>query len=166
MISKIQNKLFFNNSFKNLFNRYNTDLKAMYTLPYLVTYKIYTQSFQNKILNNALFLNEKFHTFGIKPSQLCCFCNLYGETPFHLICECNLILIFQFIFYLCSSSMCINLENKVHKFKKSHNKNLKSKKNRKRTCWKTTALLKKWHIINNIIPKCRWILLTKTIFEI
>ena len=62
--------------------------------------------------------------------------------------------------------MCINPQNKVHKFKKSHNKNLKSKKNRKRTCWKTTAFLRKWHIINNIIPKCRWILLTKKIFEI
>ena len=62
--------------------------------------------------------------------------------------------------------MYINPENKVHKFKKSHNKNLKSKKNRKRTCWKTTAFLRKWHIINNIIPKCRWILLTETIFEI
>ena len=42
-----------------------------------------------KILNNVLFLNDKLHTFGITPSHLCSFCNLYDKTPFHIFCECN-----------------------------------------------------------------------------
>ena len=41
------------------------------------------QSVQYKILNNVLFLNKKLHTFGVKPSPLCSFCNLYDETPYH-----------------------------------------------------------------------------------
>ena len=47
------------------------------------------RSFQCKILNNALFLNKKSHTFGIKPSPLHCFCNLYDETPLHIFHECD-----------------------------------------------------------------------------
>ena len=47
------------------------------------------RSFQYKILNNVLFLNKKLHTFGIKPSPLCSFCNLYDETPYHMFYECD-----------------------------------------------------------------------------
>ena len=47
------------------------------------------RSFQYKILNNALFLNRKLHTFGKKPSLLCSFCNLYDETPYHIFYECD-----------------------------------------------------------------------------
>ena len=53
-------------------------------LPRLITYNTYMRSFQYKILNNVLFLNKKLHTFGIKPSPLCSFCNLYDETPYHI----------------------------------------------------------------------------------
>ena len=49
----------------------------------------YMQSFQYKIFKNALFLNRKLHTFRIKPSPLCSFCNLYDETPFHTFYECD-----------------------------------------------------------------------------
>ena len=52
----------------------------------LVTYNTCIQSFQSKILNNVLFLNKKLHNFGIKPSPLCSFCNLYDKTPFHIFC--------------------------------------------------------------------------------
>ena len=47
------------------------------------------QSVQYKILNNVSFLNKKLHTFGVKPSPLCSFCNLYDETPYHIFYECN-----------------------------------------------------------------------------
>ena len=50
--------------------------------PHLVMGNTYMRSFQYKILNNVLFLNKKLYTFGIKPSPLCSFCNLYDETPF------------------------------------------------------------------------------------
>ena len=48
-------------------------------------------SFQYKILNNVLFLNKKLHTFGIKPSPLCSFCNSYDETPLHIFYECDAV---------------------------------------------------------------------------
>ena len=47
------------------------------------------RSFHYKILNNVLFLNKKLHTFGIKLSPLCSFCNLYNETPLHIFYECD-----------------------------------------------------------------------------
>ena len=58
-------------------------------LPRLITYNTYMRSFQYKILNNVLFLNKKLHTFGIKPSPLCSFCNLYDEIPYHIFYECD-----------------------------------------------------------------------------
>ena len=45
------------------------------------------QSFQYNILYSVPFLNKKLHTFGIKPSLLCSFCNLYDETPLHIFYE-------------------------------------------------------------------------------
>ena len=59
-------------------------------LPRLITYSTYMRSFQYKILNNVLFLNKKLHTFGLKPS-LCSFCNLYDETPYHILYECDCV---------------------------------------------------------------------------
>ena len=58
-------------------------------LPHLITYNTYMQSYQHKILNNVLFRNKKLHTFGIKPSPVCFFCNLYDETPYHIFYECH-----------------------------------------------------------------------------
>ena len=60
-------------------------------LPRLATYNTYMQSFQYKLLNNVLFLNEKLHIFGIKSSPLCSFCNLCHETPLHMFYECDSI---------------------------------------------------------------------------
>ena len=60
-------------------------------LPRLATYNTYMQSFQYKLLNNVLFLNEKLHIFGIKSSPLCSFCNLCDETPLHIFYECDSI---------------------------------------------------------------------------
>ena len=36
----------------------------------------------------VLFFNKKCHTFGIKASPLCSFCNLYHKTPYHMFYEC------------------------------------------------------------------------------
>ena len=60
-------------------------------LPRLITYNTYLTSFQYKILNNVLFLNKKLHTFGIKASPLCSFCNLYNKTPYCIFYECDRI---------------------------------------------------------------------------
>ena len=58
-------------------------------LPRLIAYNTYMPSFQYKVLNDVLFLNKKHHTFKIKPSPLCSFCNLHDETPFHIFDECD-----------------------------------------------------------------------------
>ena len=91
LISKDQNKPSSHIYFKNLFNDYNIDWTAIYMLPRLVTYNTYMRSFQYKILNNVLFLNKKLHTFGIRPSPLCSFCNLYDETPLHIFYDCDAV---------------------------------------------------------------------------
>ena len=41
-----------------------------------------------KILSSVVFLNKDLHTFLIKPCLLCSFCNLYDETPIHILYEC------------------------------------------------------------------------------
>ena len=66
----------------------NIDCTAIYMLPRPVTYNTYMRYFQYKILNNVLCLNKKLHIFGIKPSPLCSFCNLY-QTPLHIFYECD-----------------------------------------------------------------------------
>ena len=81
LISKVQDKPSSNACFENLFNDYNIDWTAIYMLPRHVMYDSYMWFFQYEILNNFLFLNKKVFTFGIKPSLLCSFCNLYDETP-------------------------------------------------------------------------------------
>ena len=58
-------------------------------LPRLVTHNTCMRSFQYKILKNILYLNKKLHSFGIKSSPLCSFCNLYDETPLHIFYECD-----------------------------------------------------------------------------
>ena len=47
------------------------------------------RSFQYKIISNVSFFNKKLHTFGIKPSLLCSFCNLYDKTPYHMFYGCD-----------------------------------------------------------------------------
>ena len=117
MISRAQNKPSSNIYFENLYNDYNIDWTATYTLP-LITNNTYTRSFQYKILSNVLFLNKKLHTFGIKPSPLCSFCNLYDKTPYHMFCEydcennkClskNILLIFKLYVYKSGEKKLLN----------------------------------------------------------
>ena len=71
--------------FENLFNYHDIDWTAVYMLPRLVMHNTYMRSFQYKILNNILYLNKKLHIFGTKLSPLCSFCNLYDETPCHIL---------------------------------------------------------------------------------
>ena len=82
---KVQNKPSSNIYFENLFNYHDIDWTAIYMLPRLVTHNTYMRSFQYKILNNILYLNKKLHIFGIKPSPLCSFCNLYDKTVSHIL---------------------------------------------------------------------------------
>ena len=68
LILRAPNKPSFNICFENLYNDYNTGWAAIYMLPRLITYNTYMQSFQDKILNNVLFINKNLHTYETKPS--------------------------------------------------------------------------------------------------
>ena len=88
LISRAQNKPSSNIYFKDLYNDYKIDWTAIYMLPHLITYNTYMRSFQYKIWNNVLFLNKKLHSFGIKPSPLCAFCNLTKHLIMFYECDC------------------------------------------------------------------------------
>ena len=45
--------------------------------------------FQYKILNNFLYLNEKYFRFKFVSLPVCSFCNSEDETPLHLFDSCN-----------------------------------------------------------------------------
>ena len=89
LILNVQNKRSSNIYFENLFNHDDIDWAAIYIIPRLVMHNTYMRSFQYKILNDILYLNEKLHIFRIKSSPLCSFCDLYKETPFHISYECD-----------------------------------------------------------------------------
>ena len=59
LVLKVQNKPSSNIYFENLFNYNDIDWTAIYKLPRLVTHDTYMRSFQYKVLNNVLYLNNK-----------------------------------------------------------------------------------------------------------
>ena len=61
-------------------------------LPRQVTIESSLRSFQYKILNNILYLNEKLFKFKIAASPLCSLCKLHNETIIHLFTSCRVTL--------------------------------------------------------------------------
>ena len=57
-------------------------------LPRQATIESSLRSFQYKILNNILYLNEKLFKFKIVDSPLCSLCKTENESMLHLFCEC------------------------------------------------------------------------------
>ena len=58
-------------------------------MPRRVTIDTNLRTFQYKILNKVLYINEKLFKFKIVPPPLCSFCNSVDETPIHLFYSCN-----------------------------------------------------------------------------
>ena len=69
--------------FENIFNNFNFDWNKIYILPRLVTLDSVLRSFQNKVLHNVLYLNQKLFLFRTVSSPLCSFCNREEETTLH-----------------------------------------------------------------------------------
>ena len=65
------------------------------------------RSFQYKILNNILYLNEKLFKFKIVDSPLCSLCETESESVLHLFCESAVIsnLLQQFKLWVCDVSL-------------------------------------------------------------
>ena len=62
--------------------------KKVYMLPRQATIGSSVRSFQYKILNNILYLNEKLFKFKIVDSPLRTLCKTENESMLHLFCEC------------------------------------------------------------------------------
>ena len=63
--------------------------KKVYMLPRIVTIDSSLLSFQYKILNNILYLNERLYKFNIVKSPLCSLCGPSNESIKHLFCTCT-----------------------------------------------------------------------------
>ena len=57
-------------------------------LPRQATIESSLRSFQYKMLNNILYLNEKLFKFKIVDSPLCSLCETENESVLHFFCEC------------------------------------------------------------------------------
>ena len=56
--------------------------------PHLANIETTLRSFQYKILNNVLFLNENLYTFGIQILLFALFVTLKKKTPIHIFFDC------------------------------------------------------------------------------
>ena len=63
--------------------------EKVYMLPRIVTIESSLRSFQYKILNNILYLNERLFKFNVVDSPLCSLCGAYNELIKHLFCTCT-----------------------------------------------------------------------------
>ena len=64
------------------------DWTKIYTLPRITTIESSLRTFQYKILNNSLYLNEKLFKLNIVESPLCSLCNQASESVLHLFYTC------------------------------------------------------------------------------
>ena len=67
------------------------DGTKIYNLPRKTTVGTLLRVFQYKILNNALYLNEKVFLFGLVDSGKSSFCLVSNETPINIFSECPIV---------------------------------------------------------------------------
>ena len=63
--------------------------EKVYMLPRIVTIGSSLRSFQYKIFNNMLYLNERLFKFNIVDSPSCSLCGDYNESIKHIFCTCT-----------------------------------------------------------------------------
>ena len=76
-------------SIESVLQRNDIDWATVYLLPQKTTTESRMRIFQDKILNNILYLNNRFYKFGYVESPLCSLCNSETETMIHLFCHCS-----------------------------------------------------------------------------
>ena len=74
--------------FAAFFKSSTVDWSDIYLLPRKTIINTKHRSFQQKILNNVLYLNKLLFKSGKVKSQLCSFCKSAEETITHLFSEC------------------------------------------------------------------------------
>ena len=68
----------------------NIEWSLVYTLPRKVTIDTSARSFQYKILNNILYLNNRLYKMTITENSLCSLCGNDSETILHFFCHCSI----------------------------------------------------------------------------
>ena len=68
---------------KNFYD-YDFNWKLIYRMHRIATLETKIRVFQNKLLNNVLYLDKKLFQFSKIPQSKCSFCELYDETPHHI----------------------------------------------------------------------------------
>ena len=76
------------NSLISLLGLTDINWEKVYMLPRQATIESSLSSFQYKILNNILYLNEKLFKFKVVDSPLCSLCETENESVLHLFCTC------------------------------------------------------------------------------
>ena len=77
--------------FDNLFSNVELPWKEIYLNARKATANSHLRSFNYKIINNVLYLNEKLFQFGKTQSPLCSFCHTEAETTLHVFHKCSVI---------------------------------------------------------------------------
>ena len=76
-------------SLEQAYNLNNVNWGKIYLLPRVITIDSSLKSFQYKILNNTLHLNECLFKFNIVDSSLCSICKQENESVIHLFAICS-----------------------------------------------------------------------------
>ena len=76
--------------FEKKFDLKELDWRIIYTLPQKITTNTYLRSFQYKILNNILYLNENLFVFRLSTTSSFSLCNSFCENIRHLFCYCTI----------------------------------------------------------------------------
>ena len=84
LLSGIQTNRSAQKYFKNKLKSNELDWPRIYQLPRSTCVHSKTRIFQQKILNNSLYLNSSLYRIGLSTSLLCSLCILSGETTTYL----------------------------------------------------------------------------------
>ena len=77
------------NVWEKLLTSVSIEWKKVYMLPRIATIESSLRSFQYRLMNNILYLNERLFKFDVVKSPLCSLRSLVNETVVHLLCECK-----------------------------------------------------------------------------
>ena len=75
------------NTLEKILDISNVDWPTIYMIPQVVTIESSLRTFQYKILNNIIFLNNRLFKFGQVQSPLCSLCKHENETTKHLFSQ-------------------------------------------------------------------------------
>ena len=89
LVSAIEHQTTSQKYFDNLFPNIELPWKEIYLTARKATANSYLRCFNDKIINNVLYLNKKLFQFGKTQSPLCSFCHTEAETTLQIFRKCS-----------------------------------------------------------------------------